>query len=675
MSVGKIFIKDISDLNTPWSVALAANDRVFHGVSMTGSEGEVYVCEIETANPGLALLAPGRPKFAYVSWSPTGLPANAVLIARGRWDNVPSSIDGPTITQRLVCAPQDIDAQLKTFANTLKTSPFYDALFDSNPDDARDAVLAGRASSYHVHPVTHTITTEALSSGNRTVNVGRNYDNKINKPSISLSDPPVRKVKLRVVAEWTQRAQGVCDLSSRINPSNGGYYTSLDPSFVQFNDRNLPQGQIDFLDNPGWTLSKNRIRVFFSMSAPVATGRYAQAQYRVDTYFDRVVSNPNDPGGPGIREAGWENGTQFYSVDHQEMMQWKVLNFKYDVIYCDYNYSQGRKEIANIVYTHPLPDIATAEEEHDLGEITLNDLVAVEGFDPWDSEKSYVVGDKVSVGMLFFQCIQPTPPRPYFWVSTGIGQIASIGFTAVESPAAISDERQPSFFETFRGMQALEHAVQRCRAFTRNRARYLRVAITVPWAVGIDIDLRDSVRIEIASAPGTLQPMRGKVVELSREWTGTTAECRITIAVAVGTGVVGVTTNPRPSALNTSEFGGIFGVYGDEEGINQFGFGDVDWAWSADEIINTVDTYALSNPFYAVLENRFVNNADQQLAAIADASNSAVDMREPIKVFSTKHIVSLRPAQSYDTFVRDYDVAAVGLSSPRGIDLVTGGEP
>ncbi len=109
--------------------------------------------------------------------------------------------------------------------------------------------------------------------------------------------------------------------------------------------------------------------------------------------------------------------------------------------------------------------------------------------------------------------------------------------------APIGDVARNSYFATGRGHRSVEYLISLAAAKLLFHARAVRINVTVPWAVGIDLSCRQNVRVADARIPGG--SATGKVIGYELIFDGGAAFCRVAIGCTVGdgSGATGITAD------------------------------------------------------------------------------------------------------------------------------------
>ncbi len=112
---------------------------------------------------------------------------------------------------------------------------------------------------------------------------------------------------------------------------------------------------------------------------------------------------------------------------------------------------------------------------------------------------------------------------------------------------------QSTFFLTYRGRQAVEHALERARAHLAASARCLEIEVTLPFEAGFDLSMDHSVRLVDPRIPGG--EAIGKVIAYQLHQDGMKAEAWVRLAASVGG------TPEQPSSLDYTLY--VVADYGD----------------------------------------------------------------------------------------------------------------
>lgn len=705
-----LYFAYIDTLDEPFVQAHLRHDEDVVGFSFSVAAGEqVANLEFRVRNQGLAMLAPGRPQYLLMSWSPDGTIANAIGIARGRIVQMPETMtNGGSVTYIAECAPRYAKEIVNAAAAALNQRPYADMLFgDVSRDRMAEAVMAGRSERWLLDPFTHEPRRIGLVGGARVVDIGENYDAR--SLSISRGEMPAAKIRMKLVAEWTQHAYGLTNIASFLNSPNGSV-TTLNTDHIQHAGRDLPGQTADLTASPGWTMDRNEIAGSTGQTLPFRTGRVLRLTFETFREYDDFEHN----------KVGWysDGPTGMFYRDEEEMISLPLVYYWYNYAFARYEYSQQRRETATLTLSIGNQDInyRAPAEVVDLGEVRLGDLLgfedlvgAVQPYDagrvPPQSSGVFVNGElvpgtdymgSVAPGVIPYHTndrviyqgkvyrLTSEPPKPLFnWKTRsftsdlfGVSKVDTYNDTNWEDTGlkAPLEEWADSFFDTVRGREAIEHGLLRLRAALLDRQRYWKATVSVPFGQGVGLTMDDLVRIVVRSGDG-VQPVRGKVVGIKHEWSSeAVARTSVTIAIPVGDGI----TVEAPEALGDAYCDARYCepdyiAQGDGE---NFVVGDIAYNVLASERLAPVDARRLADPNYAVTMVSHENMHGVQLAAAQAAVARGEDPTTAIKKCPTKVRIQLRPLYSVGVIEAAYQVEGQVLFSPRGINLTNpGAEP
>ena len=730
MSFTRLFAAVLGSLDEPLTDAHLREDLKVLDWSMSidqspeNSGGQPWVVKIEVPNPGLAILSPGQPRYvAFIEAVPGSSIADATVLARAVIKPLSGDLGGRTAWLDCVCAPVDIQGRLLAFSLTLATGLEYDELFEDVSFQRPQDVLQARSASFYVDPVSHGISLHDWIDGDGTAVVDLDilYDHASIK--VDALKPPVPRVRLQITAGHEQRAWGICDVASSIDAAaeiDGGqpYIQTLNSDFVQRADRQLPGGLVRLGLGSGWTheAGQDSVDVYGATSRYVASGRTLDIGYTTtsNTVGQLLYYAPD---GTPFYQVSQSNA--YSSTQHDEYIRFQVYQVHARNVPIRYDYSQQRTEVATLLVSIGLDsaDLAGVAAEEELPAITLGDLtqayvpnphpipepdewgnylipyVPFVPVQPWSYETDYKAGDvvefqggwykaKADVQGDFYKSDRPPGTTISYDASGNLTYAVNTGYDplhpyweAFVPKVALPDRRAPTFFDTPRGLAAIQHGILRARAYLRKRLLNLQVSFTARWEEARDLTPGSRVRIRVLSG-AVLQPMVGHVTKLDRKWKPEGRTVEITMLVAAGTGAG---TPPTPvSAVSYVEDGYLVDGYVEQPaaGTTEFAFGDVQWAWTAPAAYVPVDAYSLPSPGYSVLQCTVTNQANDQLNVAQRIGWQGGNPAQCSVDRPTQMSVRMRPIASTGPIQRLYDVAAIVDVSPRGVNLsVPGAEP
>jgi len=634
---------------------------------------------IEVVNTGLARLIAG-PRYCAVMKSEDGTIASAEIICKGYVKPVPGNITADTIKLDIICAGTDtvwdIARAALAIVETYDT-PQFDRLFgevditninyvdgvngERNPvlqrlRDNPNSALESVSAFWRTDPVTHAITQEdIIDSASPTINIDLNYIS--DSLQVTLNQPPVKQVRMTVVADWTQYVTGFVDISSLLNQQRGTVcYTTYEDYSGNFaaNNYNAVPPPIAFLNETGWSINKfdtNITRTFdniysLTFDAIASVSRYQSALHGSSYQWNTAPSF--------TYTATIPVPTNFYAYRYTVSYNYFILN---------YSYTQERQERCVVVLDGGIQDVDTLNFDDilDLGEVSLSDLYQIPNVYPYDPWKTYNTGDQVVAGGRLYQCTK-NGTNSFFttWYIGGQFVERTIGnWTQLTTTAAFDKSIYDTYFDSARGQISIKHAVNRCRAAWRKRLLFQSVTIENTWEnfAGIDITKKVRVRLPNDITGASYQPVVGKVSRVEKTWNSDYQSVKITIDVPYGDS----TNIPAVAAGATV-------------------IGDVQYVVSAeDAIYNPVDTNLINTANYAVVEAAVLNDADTQkgnMSRIADAGNTHYADFVSAGFYPTQIRLKMRNLISVPKVARYISIAATPTIVPRGINLASlGAEP
>ncbi len=447
---------------------------------------------------------------------------------------------------------------------------------------------------------------------------------------------PVQTVRMKVVAEFVQTAQGPCDIAMRVSRgSRDGVIRTLGNQATSF-----PSSSQGGDNNTGWSAQSPRVTVERYKSPAQFTGRAFEVTLRDHTMFYTPVEDPTS--GKTVYQQSWAPGSP-YTVTTYEKAQFAVTSVNYRNWIYTYSYSQTRREVVNLTLDVPNQPFALGESVLDLGVLQVSDVNSVEGVEPHQEGVAYNSGDRVLMRGKVYQCVGrnvTTFWRPNTVTRNGVATTTwtTPGWSSLGYGTPMGDPRNPSYFSTQRGRKTLEAAFCRMRAAALKRLGAIRVSKVFPWAVARDVTLRDSVRMLIRDGE-TIVPVKGKVEELKRTIDADgKAFVEVTITVCLGTGL---NDEARPAPEAYVRTGYVSGVYApgpgvafgpsDTEGYIATGkaANDVEWALSSVRgIPKPIDAFKLADPQYSVLSVTVKNQADEQIGYARQLISAERDPRD-----------------------------------------------
>lgn len=627
-----LYIAWVDDLYVPFNPAIhAVFGEQYARVITRQRENEACTGEIQFPNPGVGLLSASRRRFVLISESETDDPLDAVLLGRFRILGMPTDFRADLITTQIIAAPDDLDEQLADAAEAYFALPYADPLFG---DERRDptAAIAARGCSWHIDPRTHAITITDVLGGGPLVDIGHDHAGDF---SIRVTEPPLRKVKQRVIVEYEQSASGWIDIADKIGETH-----TMTTGSNRFDDIQFLPTDVQINTGAGWEIGQTAYRITDQDAVAIRLGNQQVRDFHQFTYSHSVYSHEIS--------GGWKVWKHYYnnagSVQelYDKLEETKVWSYDFEQFVVSYRYQQPRREGIELELNLAVQDVMGAVAEEDLGEMQIDDPTADIETPAWYPGRPGVPGEAVLFdGKRWTYTSAHSQTYLYFfsYVDGVFMGVSTPGFAPAPSIAPLPDRKSPNFVGTARGDLSVEHALLLMRSRLRYRLRCLEATVRPGnWAVMRDVSMAQSIRADHPRF-GTVT---GKVVSWAREWIGGDRPYRsgtITIGACLGTGAAGV---------------------GDIE--------DIDYAIDADPVVEPIDADSLGNPNYAVLDVNVTNDLAQQTAVIESELAAGRDPSTAINQAQTEISVVMRPLATVSSIDRSIRVSATLLDSPMGYD-------
>ena len=493
--------------NELWNAAIhAREDAQLLRVDLQQQEGQAAELQVLIKNPGQGLLAPGRKTRAFLSYQAEGQTAVQLLFA-GQVVGVAMLAGDRLATVTLTALPNQSVQLLQQLHNSLKVAPYWDDLFviPSRREDPAQGLLA-REAVYYWDKIQGTVALSGLFAGSQSLTLsGQFFQDSL---TLAIGKPPLSAVKMTVVAEWVQRANGIANITKRVerafpgqlvNSLSGEDLVARWPSASK-----LINGQSGYqVEEASLVEYTPPANSYPTVSVPV--------QVAVDEYpYPVGVSNPGGDSREVFVKRWWFKA--------KLALRWR--------------YRQHRREELSFSLSHGVQGLVPSGGQVQAINVTLQEVLLDTVTALWQAGQSYSVDQKVRHGEFVYQCLLAHTADASF----GNDQATNRWQQLAADGSALGAGWRASFFSTNRGRQAVHHAIERARVALAKSARVVRVTVKAAWSELQAVTLDHSVTISDARLPGGT--VTGKVVALRFYSDGDSGErwAEVTIACAVGTG-------------------------------------------------------------------------------------------------------------------------------------------
>ena len=643
----RLFLAWVTTIDVPFDPAVHC-DVQYDGfdLDLLEVEGEYASLKIVRTQTGWSFLLPSQPKCALVSWSPTGLAADAVVLARGRVSELPGNLLSSRQDILVTCAPRDIDARVLAFAKAkLMTAPEVDPLFSDWDAEAASSYLAGRSAVYHVDPVSHEVSLVDDLEGDRVIDLrGLGYaEGKGPSDGPGTDGPLVRTVRGKLSVAWAQSVEGSVDIA--LDVGTLGQIQTLDPSFAD-----ALSSRIQFEEAEGWSARPDGIRYESTkdLTAKFDTG----TRYQVEITEPAVLQGRN-----------WEAGTTY--EERRLTAQMWVHTVKVSDLWMDYSWQQDREETVYASLDLPVLDTGVEIEGEDVIEMSLNDVFDDPVIAEYEIGASYKRYDTVRFNGYYYRCngdhvaTDFRQTRPVRNIVTGTGpairfMLQVSYWDEIPSPTGVRP-RMDAFFETARGSACIQHLMMRLRKEGRRRLRARRIKLRYRWSDAVHVRRSDSVMIDVPWGD-TMRAVTGKVLSLRKCWPERKAPfVEIEIAVSFGAGGVGLPYDGYAEDYHEPDYA-----------LVSSGHGDVSFKMDAPPVVRPFPT---PTPANSVVQSRHGGEADEQIYAAMSIAARAGDVRECTVERPTWVTIRMRPLVPSGTITREIDVAGELAVGPAGVTI------
>src|SRR5436190_2874698 len=188
--------------DTTFNASHMVEDELVFSFRLAHDEGQFATLDLEIINPHIGLLAPGRPFWAWFSWS-DGATVHPLFF--GRLVGIPSNLFADVITVQLVAKPIDYTEQRMAVAAGLRVLPFFDPIFiDPRQREDPDVVLEGYSALWHVDRVTHQCSISDVVAGEDGVEEFTPNDVFYDNVSLELAEAPLMVCEIDATVSWVQ---------------------------------------------------------------------------------------------------------------------------------------------------------------------------------------------------------------------------------------------------------------------------------------------------------------------------------------------------------------------------------------------------------------------------------------------------------------------------------------
>lgn len=192
----------VNSSETTFGAEHMREDELIFSFELKHDESQVAELTLEITNPHIGLLAPGRPLWAWFSWSDG---SNVWPLFFGRLVGIPDDLFLDIIKVVFVAKPLDYVEQRLALADSMRVLPFYDPIFiDQKKQSDPDVVLEGYSKLWHVDRVSHVVTVSDIIAGEDGVEEFTPNEVFYDGVSVKIAGSPLMVCEIDASVSWVQ---------------------------------------------------------------------------------------------------------------------------------------------------------------------------------------------------------------------------------------------------------------------------------------------------------------------------------------------------------------------------------------------------------------------------------------------------------------------------------------
>lgn len=509
----------VNSSETSFNSSHLREDELIFSFKLTHDEGQFATLDLEIINPHVGLLAPGRPFWAWLSWSDG---ATVTPLFFGRLVGIPSNLFQDIITVTLVAKPINYTEQRLAVAAGLRVLPFFDPIFvDEKQREDPDVVLEGYSALWHVDRVTHQVTVSDVIAGEDGIVEFTPNDVFYDNVALELTEAPLMVCEIDASVSWVQ-----CDHTGVIEFKK----EQFNPLSTAVAD-DLPQQEINL---------GNGIIFKRALNANGKTAKGTDNPNNINVHWNYQ------------NQAETHNDGDTMSVDGHMNYQYLPSDFANKDTLATLLEPGGTSETTG---TRVIGDPYTGRG----AEASIN-IKSSLNYLAIDKALAQPVATDIEIGIEVEQDRQETvhvrvlaDVQPIFTEATETGNnikeklSASASDVVAEGVATASDG---SYFPTARGLQSLEYLLMVARAHLLMRSRVVKVSWDCQFARAVSLSCRKNATIADSRLPGGI--VLGKVVAYTMSGSGDDGKLigNVSISSAIGYGGAVVTAAGTPDYVD-----------------------------------------------------------------------------------------------------------------------------
>lgn len=505
---------------TETETATEINDEDVFSLQITHEEGEFPAMDLELRNPHVGLLAPGRQRWAKLSYDDGSGP---VLLFMGRLVAIPKELYGEIVRLSFIARPPDFVEQKEDLAESLRVAPYWDPLFIPFEDvEDPDRVLDARTALWHIDRKTLEVSVSDIITGEDGVEIFGEADVFYDSVSVSYGSAPARRAVVHAEIGWQQKGGGTVNITHDLLSAYAAASTYTTRDYLQQPYSTFPKKTIALMGAEGFVRSWPQYGT--SLGGGWSVGRSTISYVGETPEGDLIV------GSAGIEDMDQQSIKDVLNgagITVQVIQGWHPL---------------GRPNYADIqIVWLPIQQVSPFMELD------------------WTSDRERVETLDFAVNADVQDVLTETDEAEVIYINAASARVDEAVDDDGDMP--IKDPLRRAYFPTARGQQSVQYLMSLARAKLLDRARTGEVSFETTFANGVDLSLRKSCQVVDPRLPGGMAAGKIKAYTLSFDGESGTGLTEVVVAATIGRGGTVSAAAGTPSYCSADYCGADYQVY------------------------------------------------------------------------------------------------------------------
>jgi hypothetical protein len=473
----------------------ARHDVTMYALKLREEENQFPRAEVEIALADYQRFSLQKQQHVFLSCEHEG---KVTLLLRGNLQAIPVSIEKERVWVWINGAPSNSSARLREMCSALKYDPLFIPSIDRS-DPPLEAYLQGKDHCVYWSRITQNPCLSSWFEGSQALSFKENILQ--DGLTITFKKNPSHHLVVKVIAHWEQFCQGHAQLDSYLAQAvPGGMLSTLTGKDLE--KRWFASKEI--VGRSGYRILESRLQKV----TPPRTGMlnlYPQLS-------KPLCVSSQSYGGEGRRQVRLRRN-------------WYKPSLK-----IGWTYRQPREEIATFHVTQQVLLWANLQPKEEQLTFYLGDVANEDRSVPWMSGWVFYQDETVLHEKRRYVCLKTHRASDKWEDDQTVWKLLG-----PETPEGFQHMR-PTFFDTDRGRQALQHALDVAVSHLAQQSRALEITFLCPFESGMAVTVDTHIDLQDPRVPGGR--CRGKVTALSLEVDGQTGirVARITLGVSLAGG-------------------------------------------------------------------------------------------------------------------------------------------